>query len=112
MVPVATTTTGARSGPASVSTLKASSSAGPILATVTPVLSGQPKASVHRSMYATKSSRGRNPSGSGPSYSAPGRRMLQLGVTRQKLSQRRRVQLSPTSPRSRTTWSTPCSVRQ
>src|SRR5438094_7921695 len=47
-----------------------------------------------------------NPSGSSPAYAPPGRRTVQFGVTRQNVSQRPR-QVSPTRPRSRTTWSTP-----
>src|SRR5450759_5120681 len=52
-----------------------------------------------------------NPSGSGPTYVAPGSRTLQLGVTRQKESQRRLRHVSATRPVSSTTWSTLAWVR-
>src|SRR5205807_7578100 len=52
------------------------------------------------------SSLGMKPSGSPPRYGAPGSRTVQLGMTRQKLSQRPR-HVSPTRPRSRTTCSIP-----
>src|SRR5262245_53070498 len=60
--------------------------------------------------WSTIASRGRNPSGSSPRYPPPGSRTVQLGVTRQKLSQRPR-HACPTRPRSNTTWSTPARIR-
>ena len=64
------------------------------------------KLAAYRSRYATIASRGRYPSGSGPSYVPPGNRMNQFGVTRQKLFQRVR-QDCPIRSRSSTTWSIP-----
>src|SRR5207245_2541023 len=51
------------------------------------------------------------PSGSGPRYAAPGSLTVQLGVTRQKESQRRVRHVSATRPASRITCSTPACFR-
>ena len=47
--------------------------------------------SAHRLKWSISSASGMNPSGSVPSYGAPGSSTLQLGVTRQNESQRRRA---------------------
>ena len=60
-------------------------------------------------MNATSSATVMNPSGSSPSYSSPGRRVSQLGVSSRSESQRSVFQLLATSPRSRTTCSIDCS---
>ena len=53
-----------------------------------------------------------NPSGSGPSYDQPGRRVIQFGVSRRRESHRSLCQRSAIRPRSRTRWSRPRAVRQ
>ena len=105
-VPDATTTRRLQILPTDVSTRNVPSSLPSSVDTLTPSRTGARKLHAYRSMWAAISSRTINPSGSSPSYSPPGSRTVQLGMTRQKLSQRPR-QVCATRPRSRTTCSTP-----
>src|SRR5207237_4944738 len=103
--PVVTTTVFGRSSPSDVLTTNPSA-IGWSAVTATRSWTGALNERAYDSRCATIASRGMNPSGSSPAYAPPGSRTVQFGVTRQKVSQRPR-QVSPTRPRSRTTWSTP-----
>ena len=86
--PVATTTWSAVQSPAEVEISKIVLMRRTPL-TLTPSRSGGSNDAAYASRYATISSFFMNPCGSGPGYGKPGRRHCQLGVTKQKLSQRR-----------------------
>src|SRR5207253_2685912 len=103
--PVVTTTVFGRSSPSDVLTTNPSA-IGWSAVTATRSRTGALNERAYDSRCATIASRGMNPSGSSPAYAPPGSRTVQFGVTRQNVSQRPR-QVSPTRPRSRTTWSTP-----